>query len=76
MVHLFFFVQDNTFPAPKPAAVHLAFLESRGSIVTRGADVKPNLPFSLNSVAKGHDLQAIASRPAIWMRRRFAAMAG
>jgi hypothetical protein len=60
MVHLFFLVRDNTLPAPKPAAVRLAFLESRGSIVTLAANVKPNLPFIGNSVAKGHDLQAIA----------------
>ena len=57
---IFSSLQDNTFPAPKPAAVRLAFLESRGSIVTLAADVKPNLPFSGNSVAKRHDLQAIA----------------
>jgi hypothetical protein len=75
MVHLFFLVQDNTFPAPKPAAVRLAFLESRGSIVTGGADVKPNLPFTLNSVAKGHDLQARASGTDFCPRRRIAAMA-
>jgi hypothetical protein len=76
MVHLFFLVQDNTFPAPKPAAVRLAFLESCGSIVTRSGAVKPNLPFSLNSVARTHDLQAIASRSGFFDRRRIAAMAG
>jgi hypothetical protein len=76
MVHLFFLVQDNTFPAPKPAAVRLAFLESCGSIVTRNADVKPNLPFTLNSVARSHDLQAIASRSGFSARRRIAAMTG
>jgi hypothetical protein len=55
MVHLFVLVQDNTFPAAKPAAVRLAFLESCGSIVTLAGDVKPNLRAGWKSVAKPPD---------------------
>jgi hypothetical protein len=66
MVHLFFLVQDNTFPAPKPAAVRLAFLESCGSIVTLRGGVKPNLCPRWKSVAKRRELQAIAARSGIF----------
>jgi hypothetical protein len=76
MVHLFFLVQDNTFPAPKPAAVRLAFLESRGSIVTLGTHVKPNLLIRWNSVAKHHDLRPIASRWDFFERRTIASLTG